>query len=112
MTISVTAVNDPATGEPAISGAAEVGEILTASTSSIADPDGLPSSFTHQWKRFAADGTTFEANIGTDSDTYTLTASELGKKVRVEVSFTDNEGQQRGPAGQRRLPVRRDRGSL
>ena len=97
MTISVTAVNDPATGAPAISGTAEVGETLTATTSSIADPDGLPSSFTHQWKRFAADGTTFETNIGTDSDTYTLTASELGKKVRVEVSFTDNEGSSEGP---------------
>ena len=97
MTISVTAVNDPATGAPAISGTAEVRESLTATTSSIADPDGLPSSFTHQWKRFAADGTTFEANIGTNSRTYTLTDSELGKKVRVEVSFTDNEGSSEGP---------------
>ena len=97
MTISVTAVNDPATGAPAISGAAEVGETLTAATSSIADPDGLPSSFTHQWKRFAADGTTFEANIGTDSDTYTLTASEQDARVKVEVSFTDNEGNSEGP---------------
>ena len=97
LTISVTAVNDPATGAPAISGDAEVGETLTASTGSITDPDGLPSSFTHQWKRFAADGTTFEENIGTDSDTYTLTESELGKKVKVEVSFTDNEGSSEGP---------------
>ena len=97
MTISVTAVNDPATGAPAISGAAEVGEILTATTSSIADPDGLPSSFTHQWKRFAADGTTFEENIGTDSDTYTLTASEQDARVKVEISFTDNEGSSEGP---------------
>ena len=104
MTISVTAVNDPATGAPAISGAAEVGEILTATTSSIADPDGLPSSFTHQWKRFAADGTTFEENIGTDSDTYTLTDSELGKKVKVEVSFTDNESNSDGPLASAAYP--------
>ena len=97
MTISVTAVNDPATGAPAISGAAEVGGILTATTSGIADPDGLPSSFTHQWKRFAADGTTFEENIGTDSDTYTLTASEQDARVKVEISFTDNEGSSEGP---------------
>ena len=103
LTISVTAVNDPATGAPAISGAAEVGETLTT-TSSIADPDGLPSSFTHQWKRFAADGTTFEANIGTDSGTYTLTDSELGKKVKVEVSFTDNEGSSEGPLASAAYP--------
>ena len=60
-------------------------------------PDGLPSAFTYQWKRYAADRITFEANIGTDSMTYTLTASEEGKKVLVEVSFTDNGGSSEGP---------------
>ena len=97
MTISVTAVNDPATGAPTITGDARVGETLTASTGGIADPDGLPGSFTYQWKRFSADGTTFEENIGTDSNTYTLTASEQDARVKVEVSFTDNEGSSEGP---------------
>ena len=97
MTINVTPVNDPATGTPTISGTAQVGQTLTASTGDIADADGLPSAFTYQWKRYAADRTTFEANIGTDSMTYTLTASEEGKKVLVEVSFTDNGGSSEGP---------------
>ena len=97
MTINVTAVNDPATGAPTISGTAQVGLTLTASTADIDDVDGLPSAFTYQWKRYAADGTTFEANIGTNSMTYTLTASEEGKKVLVEVSFTDNSGSSEGP---------------
>ena len=97
MTINVTPVNDPATGIPTISGIAQVGQTLTASTGDIADPDGLPSAFTYQWKRYAADRTTFEANIGTDSMTYTLTASEEGKKVLVEVRFTDNDGSSEGP---------------
>ena len=97
ITINVTAVNDPATGAPTISGTAQVGQTLTASTGDIADADGLPSAFTYQWKRYAADRTTFEANIGTDSMTYTLTASEEGKKVLVEVSFTDNGGSSEGP---------------
>ena len=97
MTIDVTPVNDPATGTPTISGTAQVGQTLTASTGDIADPDGVPSAFTYQWKRYAADGTTFEANIGTNSMTYTLTASEEGKKVLVEVSFTDNGGSSEGP---------------
>ena len=97
MTIDVTPVNDPATGAPTISGTAQVGQTLTASTGDIADPDGVPSAFTYQWKRYAADGTTFEANIGTNSMTYTLTASEEGKKVLVEVSFTDNGGSSEGP---------------
>ena len=97
MTINVTAVNDPATGTPTISGTAQVGQILTASTAGIADVDGVPSAFTYQWKRYAADRITFEANIGTDSSTYTLTASEEGKKVLVEVRFTDNGGSSEGP---------------
>ena len=74
-----------------------MGLTLTASTGDIADPDGVPSAFTYQWKRYAADGTTFEANIGTNSMTYTLTAAEEGKKVLVEVSFTDNSGSSEGP---------------
>ena len=97
ITINVTAVNDPATGTPTISGTAQVGQILTASTGDIADADGLPSAFIYQWKRYAADRITFEANIGTDSMTYTLTASEEGKKVLVEASFTDNGGSSEGP---------------
>ena len=97
ITINMTAVNDPATGTPTISGTAQVGQMLTASTGDIADPDGVPSAFTYQWKRYAADRITFEANIGTDSMTYTLTASEEGKKVLVEVSFTDNGGSSEGP---------------
>ena len=42
MTINVTAVNDPATGAPTISGTAQVGQTLTASAYGIADLDGLP----------------------------------------------------------------------
>ena len=97
MTINVTPVNDAATGTPSITGNSKVGNTLTASTSDIIDVEGLPSSFTYQWKRFAADGTTFEANIGTNSRTYTLTSSEEGKKVKVEVSFTDDGGTREGP---------------
>ena len=97
MTINVTAVNDPATGVPTIRGTAQVGQTLTASTAGIVDPDGVPSVFTYQWKRYAADRITFEADIGTDSMTYTLTESEEGKKVRVEVKFTDDDGSSEGP---------------
>ena len=97
MTINVTPVNDPATGRPSITGSSKVRNTLTASTSDIIDVDDLPGSFTYQWKRFTADGITFEANIGTNSRTYTLTDNEEGKKVKVEVSFTDNGGTREGP---------------
>ena len=104
MTINVTAVNDPATGAPTISGTAQVGQILTVSTAGIADLDGLPNSLTYQWKRYAANGTTFEADIGTNA-TYTLSASEEGKKVKVEVSFTDNGGTSEGPLASAAYPA-------
>ena len=43
-------VNSAATGAPTIGGTARVGESLTASTSDIADADGLANaSFTYQW---------------------------------------------------------------
>ena len=67
--------------KPSISGTARIGQTLTAIT-------GSTGSFTHQWRR--VDGTT-EANIsGASSSTYTLVAADLGKKVKVKVSFTVN----------------------
>ena len=43
------APNSPATGAPAITGAAQVGEMLTADTSAISDTDGLDNAmFTYQ----------------------------------------------------------------
>ena len=84
--------NTRATGLPSISGTARVGQTLTADTSDVTDPDGLPNSFTYQWQRFAANGTTFEANIGTNANTCTLTSAEAGKRIKVRVTFTDGGG--------------------
>ena len=83
--------NNVATGEPAITGTAQVGQDLTADASPIADDDGLPSSFTYQWFRVDEDGTSNEVEISGETDaTYTLTDDDVGKKVKVKVSFTDN----------------------
>ena len=97
MTINVTPVNDPATGTPTISGSAIVGYSVTAGISGIADVEGLSGRFTYQWKRYAADGTTFETNIGGNSSKYPLSGDEDGKKVKVEVTFMDNDGNSEGP---------------
>ena len=44
------ASNTPATGQPTISGTAQVGEVLTAGTTGIADADGLSgATFAYQW---------------------------------------------------------------
>ena len=79
--------NSAATGAPAITGTARVGETLTADTSGIADADGLTgASFSYQW---LADGTDISGATGS---TYTLASTDLGKAVKVRVSFTDDAG--------------------
>ena len=79
--------NSPATGAPTISGTAQVGETLTANTSGVADGDGLSNvQYEYQW---LAD----DAEIaGATSLTYALSAADEGKAIKVEVSFTDDAG--------------------
>ena len=89
-----------ATGAPTISGVPQVGETLTADTGGIVDDDGVPDSasdFTYQWVRVDADGTSNPVNVGTDSSTYEPVEADVGKRVRVKVSFTDEGGNAEGP---------------
>ena len=80
-------INNPATGAPAITGTAQVGETLTADTSGIADPDGLETAgFTYRWTAAGRD------IDGADSANLTLTPDERGQAIAVRVSFTDNAG--------------------
>ena len=88
-TATVTASNTPATGEPTITGTAQVGETLTANTTGIADSDGLNNAtFTYQW---LADDTDITDATGS---TYTLAAADEEKTVKVRVTFTDDRGHQ------------------
>ncbi len=79
--------NTPATGAPTINGTAQVGETLTSSTTDIADDDGLTSAtFTYQ---SLAD----DADIGgATASNYTLADDDEGKTIKVQVSFTDDGG--------------------
>ena len=82
-----TSDNSPATGAPTISGTAQVGETLTANTSGVADADGLGNvQYEYQW---LADDSEIS---GATNATYTLVAADEGKAVKVQVSFTDDEG--------------------
>ena len=87
--------NSPATGVPAVTGTARVGETLTAVTADIADAEGLPDSFSYQWVRVAS-GTDTDIS-GATSSTYTLAGADEGNTVKVEVSFTDDAGNAEGP---------------
>ena len=83
--------NSPATGAPAISGAAQVGQTLTADTSGIADDDGL-SNVTYSYQWVANDGTNDTDISGATGSTYTLVDADEGNTVKVKVSFTDDAG--------------------
>ena len=82
------ATNQMASGAPTISGTAQVGQMLTASTSGISDSDGLTNAtFTYQWL------TSRDAEIdGATSSTYTLVEADEGKTIKVRVSLTDDAG--------------------
>ena len=91
--------NTPATGNPTVTGAVRVGQVLTAATGTIADADKLTLAdageagfgYTYQWVRVDADGMSNPADIpGATGATYTVTASDVGKRLKVRVSFTDD----------------------
>ena len=86
---SEPAENTPATGLPTISGTAQVGHRLTAGISDIADEDGLDNvDYSYQWIGSNGNSDTDIENA-TDS-TYTPSVSDVGKTIKVKVSFTDD----------------------
>ena len=87
----LTPPNTPATGAPTISGTAQVGETLTADTSSIADADGLTNaSFSYQW--IASNGRSDVEIANATAPTYTVADDDEGWTIQVRVSFTDDAG--------------------
>ena len=80
--------NNAATGAPTISGAALVGETLMAATGTIADADGVPTTLTYQWLR--VDGANETDIPGETQSSYTVSAADIGKTLKVKVGFTDN----------------------
>ena len=91
-----TRVQQDATGRPVVLASAEGAPYLFADTSGIADGNGLPFTgsedsvieFTYSYQWIRVDGGT-EANVGADSPRYRLVDADIGKQIKVEVSFTD-----------------------
>ena len=74
-----------------VSGTAQVGQTLTASTSGISDSDGLTNAtFSYQW--LSSDSTGDSDISGATSATYTLVDADEGKVIKVKVSLTDDAG--------------------
>ena len=90
LTVVDTTYNPPE-GDPLARGDRKVGETLTADISSINDADGLTDPmFEYQWQR--VEGGTPADITGATSDTYTLTDDDVGKRIRLQVQFTDDGG--------------------
>ena len=92
-----TPPNEDATGLPRVLASAEGAGILFADTEAIDDGNGLPIdtsntwvffNWTYQWIR--VDGNS-ETNVGADSATYQPVEADVGKLIKVEVSFTDGD---------------------
>ena len=83
--------NTPATGSPSMSGIVQVGQTLTASTTGIADTDGLTNAaYSYQW--VANDGTSDSDIADATASAYSLVAGDAGKTIKVKVTFTDDGG--------------------
>ena len=86
-----------ATGRPIVLASAEDAGVLAVDTSGIGDPDGLVNvgdidstgilhDWSYQWIR--VDGDT-ETAVGTDSARYRRVEADIGKLIKVQVSFYD-----------------------
>ncbi len=83
--------NTPASGDLTIDGTAQVGETLTADTSTIRDADGLTNAtYKYQWLAGGL-GSDVEIADATES-TYVVGESDVGRNLRVRVSFSDDAG--------------------
>ena len=87
-TAAVGNVNDLPTGEVTIDGQATENATLTANTGTLDDADGL-GALSYQWQR-SNDSGDFENIENATSETYTLGDHDVGRNVRVEVSYTDD----------------------
>ena len=81
-------VNAPFMGQPVIIiEELRVGGKLRADTTGITDRNGLPDSFFYYW--FRSDGTPIP---GAGVSVISLKQAEVGHRIKVEVSFTDQDG--------------------
>ena len=86
--------NAEPTGKPVISGTPQRDETLTVSTSGIRDDDGLSNPrYSYGWEQF--DGATDSIIPDSNSQSYLLTRDDVGKKIKVLVSFYDDAGVRR-----------------
>ena len=93
-TAAVENINDDPTGSVSIEGMVREDETLTANTDTLADADALPADadgYRYQWQRSDGNGD-FDEIPNATSQSYNLGDADVGREVRVQVSYTDGRG--------------------
>ena len=87
--------NQDATGQPRVLASAQGAGILFADTERIRDGNGLPitivssyATYTWSYQWIRVDGNS-ETNVGANSASYQTVEADVGKLIKVRVSFTD-----------------------
>ena len=88
---SIVNVNDNAVGLD-ISGSFIRGQTLTAVTANIVDPDGNAPPYTYRWSSSTLPSSGFVDISGATASTYVLTTADIGRYIRLTVSYTNNYG--------------------
>ena len=92
-TTAVLNVNDVPVGVPTTNRALpQEGELITASSALVSDEDGMAGvTLRYRWQSRLNAGA-FANIVGATSTTFRPTQSEVGRSLRVVVTFTDNHG--------------------
>jgi hypothetical protein len=77
------------TALPQVSGTAQAGQTLTASTGSWS---GSPTSYAYQWNRCDSAGANCAAISGATATTFALTSTDVGKTLRASVTAKNSAG--------------------
>jgi methionine-rich copper-binding protein CopC len=89
-TAAVTNVNDLPAGSIAIIGNVSQGQVLGVNTSALADADGL-GIFSYQWQT-SLNGAAWTNIDGATASAITLTQAQVGRQVKVVVTYIDGYG--------------------
>ena len=81
-------INTAPTGSPTIT---QEGLTLVADVAAIADADGVENA-TYEYQWIDVDGMTDTDITNATDRTYTVTAADAGKTIKVKVTFTDDAG--------------------